>query len=398
MATKHPTSTPKAPNGSGSVTYDRSARRWVARMTLPDGRRPKRTAPSEREAWQLLDAMLIEAATGKLDPSRLRVAGVVEAYRTEVVPARQRSYSWRVNQLWALDLIEKQLGERLLAKLSVGDVDSMLKRLGAASYSRESLIRVRSVGGQVVEWALRRDLVQRNVFRHAELPEGAARTPEKRSLTPEQAGRLVEAIEDERNGAMYLLALSVGVRPGELLGLTWEDVDLDAGVVHVRRALRLGEHGPEVASTLKTNTTKAYRSIRLAEPVVAALRRHRAAQAAERLELGAAWGQRRDRDDRWPDLVFTTTLGTPIRPESLRRSFSRITLAALGERWTPNELRHSAASLLSAAGVRLEQIADVLGHVNTRMTGGVYRHATGPVIEHAAAPMNDFLGRREPQV
>jgi integrase len=389
-------SAPKSPNGNGSVTFDCNAGRWVARVSTPDGRRVKRTAPTEREAWAHLGAMLIDTTPDTLDPARLTVAGIVEAYRTDVVPARQRSYSWRTNQLWSLDIIDRQLGHRLLSKLSVGDIDSMLKRLVADGYSRESLIRIRSVGGQLVEWALRRDLVGRNVFRHAELPDGAARTPEKRSLTPEQAERLIEAVESERNGAMYLLGLSVGLRPGELLGLTWEDIDLDAGVVHVRRALRLGEHGPEIASTLKTNTTKAYRSIRLAPPVVAALRRHRVDQATERLTLGEAWGQRGD-GSRWPDLVFTTTLGTPIRPENLRRSFAAITKAALGERWTPNELRHSAASLLSAAGVRLEQIADVLGHVNTRMTGGVYRHATGPVIEHAAAPMTDLLGCRDAQ-
>ena len=90
--------------------------------------------------------------------------------------------------------------------------------------------------------------------------------------------------------------------------------------------------------------------------------------------------------------MFTTSVGTPIDPKNLRREFNRITRDAGLGHWTPTELRHSAVSLFSAAGVALEHIADVVGHDGTRMTGGIYRHVLAPVISHAAEPMDWLFG------
>jgi integrase len=85
--------------------------------------------------------------------------------------------------------------------------------------------------------------------------------------------------------------------------------------------------------------------------------------------------------------VFTTTLGTPIDPRNFRRHFGKLTvLAGLGH-WHPHELRHSAVSLLSAAGVPLEAVADLVGHDSTRMTSGVYRHVLAPAVSAAVEPM-----------
>ena len=90
--------------------------------------------------------------------------------------------------------------------------------------------------------------------------------------------------------------------------------------------------------------------------------------------------------------MFTTTIGTPINPSNLRRSFRRVTTAAGLGRWRPHELRHSAASLLSEPGVPLEVVADVLGHDGTRMTALVYRHAVSPTVGAAVAPMESLFG------
>lgn len=82
--------------------------------------------------------------------------------------------------------------------------------------------------------------------------------------------------------------------------------------------------------------------------------------------------------------MFTTSVGTALDPANLRRSFSALTRSAGLGHWTPKDLRHSAASLLSAAGVPLELIADILGHDGTRMAGGVYRHAVRPTVAAGA--------------
>ena len=104
---------------------------------------------------------------------------------------------------------------------------------------------------------------------------------------------------------------------------------------------------------------------------------HRDTLVAEQVKIGALWSNP-------DDLVFTTTVGGPIDPNNLRRTFAGITESAGLGHWHPHELRHSAASILSAAGVPLERIADVLGHDGTRMTAQIYRHAVAPTIDDAA--------------
>jgi integrase len=103
-----------------------------------------------------------------------------------------------------------------------------------------------------------------------------------------------------------------------------------------------------------------------------ALHCHQKQQIGNRMAAGPSWVD--------SGLVFTTSVGTAIDPRNFRRSFTRLTERAGLGRWHPNELRHSAVSLLSAAGVREEDVADIVGHVTTRMTHRVYRHQIAPAI------------------
>jgi integrase len=184
-----------------------------------------------------------------------------------------------------------------------------------------------------------------------------------------------------------VLGLTCGLRPGELLGLCWEDVDLDQGRLRVSRAVsRVGgtvQLGP-------TKTTSSRRQLRLPAAAEDALRQHRTRQQEQQDLMGSHWQDL--------GLVFPTGRGTLLDPANLRRSLRTVTEQADLGRWHPHELRHSAASLLSAAGVPLEQVADVLGHANTRVTSATYRHPTTPTIEAAARPMDQVFGgsRHEP--
>src|SRR5262245_35710901 len=130
---------------------------------------------------------------------------------------------------------------------------------------------------------------------------------EAQVLDAEPARRLLETARGDRLEALYVLALTTGMRQGELLGLRWDAVDLDRGVLHVRRKLlrtcrQLVENAPK--------TESGRRSIDLSQPALEALRRHRTRQLEERLVLGSAWGR--------PDLVFTTTSGQPLNACTVR--------------------------------------------------------------------------------
>ncbi len=131
-------------------------------------------------------------------------------------------------------------------------------------------------------------------------------------------------------------------------------------------------------------TPKSRRALVLPELVVEALKAHERIQADERSRAGTTWTDL--------DLVFPTTIGTPMSPSNLRRDLNALTEAAGLGRWSPNELRHSAASLLSASGVPLEQIADLLGHTDTRMLLKHYRHPISRTVDAAVGPMERMFG------
>jgi integrase len=260
--------------------------------------------------------------------------------------------------------------------MSVDDVEAVLRSMAARGLARNSVMRARAVLVLALTHAERRDLVVRNVARLAEMPVGATAPREGRSLTVEQARTLLDAAAGDRLEALWLCGLMLGLRPGELCGLLWEDVDLDAATLQVRRSLKNERAGLRLG---EPKTRRSYRGLDLPPVVVEALRAHRARQAQERLFAGSAWVS--------SGLVFSTQVGTPVDPAHLRRSFSALTHRAGLGHWAPKELRHSAASLLSAAGVPLELIADVLGHDGTRMTGAVYRHAVRPTVAAGAEAM-----------
>ncbi|MDP9074572.1 MAG: site-specific integrase [Actinomycetota bacterium] len=219
-----------------------------------------------------------------------------------------------------------------------------------------------------LDQAVRRDLVACNVAALTDTPDGP--TSEGRSLTVEQANVLLDAANGDRLEAAYLTLLMLGLRPGELLGLPRDAVDTDAEQMKVRQALTVERGSKVVIGPVKTPGSR--RTLALPRQVAEALRAHRRRQLEERLAAGPNWVD--------SGLVFTTFVGTPIHPRNFRRSFTHLTeRAGLGP-WHPHELRHSAVSLLSAAGVREEDVADVVGHVTTRMTHQVYRHQVAPAI------------------
>ena len=270
------------------------------------------------------------------------------------------------------------LGRTRLAKLTPTAVQALLQAKTQEGYSPTTVRRIRGVLVQVLKQAERWGLVARNV---AALTNGP-RIPKRegRTLTIDQAKALLAAARGDRLEPLYVVMLSLGLRRGEALALDWNDVDLDARTLRVRRSVRR-EGGKLVLGELKTAGSR--RVLNLPIPVVEALRAHRVRQAAERLEAGP----------RWQDLglVFTTTIGTAIDPANLRHYFEALALrAGLGHRH-PHELRHSAASIMLAQGVPLEVVSEVLGHSSIRVTKDTYGHIMAPAKEAAAEAMGVAL-------
>jgi integrase len=133
--------------------------------------------------------------------------------------------------------------------------------------------------------AVRDDLIPRNVA-SGERPRSSRHQKEARALSPTQVRALLAEASGERNEAMYIAAIHTGLRKGELLGLKWTDLDLDAGTLSVRRSLKVTNHGLDFGPT-KNKASR--RSVPLNKSAVAALKAHRLRQNEESLKLGELW-------------------------------------------------------------------------------------------------------------
>ena len=183
--------------------------------------------------------------------------------------------------------------------------------------------------------------------------------------------------------ALYTVALALGLRQGEALGLRWQDVDLEAGLLHVRVALqRLPNESPRL---VEPKTRQSRRSLPLPGVVTTQLRDHRARQQAERALAGAAWPE-----DDW-DLIFTTARGGPMSAVTLTKQFKRH-LAAIGlPDMRFHDLRHSCASLLVAQGVHPRVVMEILGHSTIALTMNTYSHVLPAAQRQAADAMDRLL-------
>jgi len=189
------------------------------------------------------------------------------------------------------------------------------------------------------------------------------------------------------NGGLYVLALTTGMRQGELLALRWKDVDLEAASLSVRGTLTRSPDGLTVA---EPKTTGSRRHVFLGIIAVDALRRHRVNQTAERLLKSPEWENN--------DLVFANEVGKPIEASNLRRrSFQPLLEKAGLPRIRFHDLRHSAATLLLTQGIHPKVVSERLGHSKVSITLDLYSHVT-PTLQKEAAMALDALiaGSEEP--
>lgn len=370
--------------GEGGIRQ-REDGRWEATVELGwrDGRRVRKSIYGRTKAevaGKLRNAQVKTDRGLPLGDQRRTLSALLDSWlegqrHGEKAAATLDQYEWAIEKH-----LKPALGRTKLVHLSPEDVEGMLRRRAQAGASKSTLVRIRTVLSMALQEAVRRDQVARNAAELAETPAAPKRL--SRSLTIEEAKRLLVAAVGNRLEAAYVTMLMLGLRPGEALGLRWEDVDLKDRIVKVRQALRRGHDSRLELGVLKTAGSR--RTLAVPSPVIEALKAHRRRQLEERIKAGPAWVD--------SGLVFTTEIGTWVDPRNFRRAFAAVCKKAELGAWHPHELRHSTVSLLSAAGVPEEEIADVVGHMTTRMTHEVYRHQVTPTIDAGQEPMERLFG------
>ncbi|WP_245765209.1 tyrosine-type recombinase/integrase [Nonomuraea jiangxiensis] len=238
---------------------------------------------------------------------------------------------------------------------------------------------IHAVLRNALECAVREEIIARNVAKLVKVLVPKYKV--NRGLTVPQARAVLKAARSHRLYALYVLALCLGLRRGELLGLRWTDVDLEAAKLEVTRSLQ------RVAGRLqfvRPKTSDSERTVPLPPICVEALREHRRKLFAERSDRWEEWKEH--------GLVFPSRCGTPMEPDNLRRSWGDIRkTAALGE-MRFHDLRHTCVTLLLNLGVPPQVVRDIVGHSDIEVTMTIYAHASLDDKRTALGKLSDALG------
>jgi integrase len=252
------------------------------------------------------------------------------------------------------------LGRVKVAELTPQMVNAYLRRTLESGLSPRTVAHHRAVLRTALHDAMRHGHIERNAAGLSDPPRVPAY--EVRVMEPAEACAILNAVAGTNLEGPVAVSLWGGLRIGETLGLKWGDIDWDGRVLHIRRALM--RRGGET-SLVEPKSRSSRRNVPIPVPMAEALQRHRAREAAKRLELGFS----ELTDDH---LVFTAADAGPLKPSGLNRRF-RTALDAAGlrsRRW--HDLRHGCATLLLASGADLKVVSAILGHASISLTGNTY--------------------------
>lgn len=274
--------------------------------------------------------------------------------------------------------IKPELGRHKLKTLTPDRVQALYQRKLDSGLTTGTVRLVHSVLSRALDQAVKWGMVPRNVCKATTPPKRVSE--EIKPLDSKQARRLLDQAKGERLEALYVLAVTAGMRFGELLGLRWQDLDLEAATLRVRRTKSTAKSGPDFT----TPKNGRGRIINLTRQAVEALKAHRAAQNAERLKAGSLWQDH--------GLVFCTHGGKPLDSHNVARtSFKPLLKRAELPSIRFHDLRHTCATLLLSQGHHPRLVQELLGHSSVALTLDRYSHVMPGMGEQTAAAMEAAL-------
>jgi integrase len=286
--------------------------------------------------------------------------------------------------------VKPYLGKLELTKLTTEKVEVWLRQLevdGRGARTRHfALQRLRTALNEAVA----RGHVARNVATLARAPRQQVR--KYVAPSPEDIAALRAAIRAERLEPLMTVALGTGLRRSEILGLTWEGLDLDGASPALQVVRRVNRANGQLLAREGAKTEAGQRRIPLSPLVVDALRRRREQELKERCAAGDAWQGPEYPNDRMTGFVFLSLVGTLLEPRNVFRVWKRVRERAGLDEHTFHGLRHDFGSLLMEQGVPDKVIAELLGHANPAVTRRVYQHASDPLQRDAVERLAAALG------
>lgn len=297
-----------------------------------------------------------------------------DAVRDTVKQTTFENYAYIVRQ----HLIP-ELGGVKLKDLKPDRVRRIYRKKLDSGLSSRTVRLTHTVLSKSLKQAVLDGVLPRNVCEAVKAPRDTKR--EMDPLSPAETRLFLGTAQGDRLEALYVVAISAGLREGELLGLRWTDVDLERGAVRVRQQLTRTKDG---LSFTRPKCGKS-RNVKLTERAVESLKDHHKRQNEERARLGSLWKN--------SGLVFTSTVGTPVDVGNLTyRSFRPLLRRAGLSQVRVHDLRHTAATLLLGKGVVHPKIVqEMLGHSTITQTMDTYSHVLPDMQDGAVAAMQDAL-------
>lgn len=357
--------------------------RWTAAVSLGGRRRKWFYGATREEVHRKLTAALHAINNGGLPDARgLTLGTFLTQWLEEVARPSVRPWTYHGYEVHVRVHIDPLLGNVLLDRLEPLHVQSLMNRKLRDGLSPKTVRYIRGTLRTALNQAVRWGLITRNAAALVDGPR--VPTHEIQPFSPQEARRFLSAAKGHRLEALYSVALTLGLRQGEALGLRWQDVDLEMGYLRVTRQLqRFGG----VFQLVEPKTVRSRRTIVMPPMVARVLSQHQARQDTERRTAGTNWKE-------W-GLVFARPDGYPLDGTVVTHQFHRfLEQSGLPQRRF-HDLRHSCATLLLAQGVSPRVVMEILGHSHIALTMNTYTHVVPELRRDAAQRMESLL--QEPE-
>jgi integrase len=370
-------------NGEGGITRHKKSGLYMARYTIQTPTGPKRKTPygkTRREVGERLTKAKADRDGGLVfDADNIKLGGYLGRWLTDSVRDTVRPTTFeRYEQIVRLHL-RPVLGQLKLKNLTSAHVRGLYRQKLDAGLAPRTVQYVHVTLHKALEQAIADGLIPRNATEAVKPPQ--VRREEMRPLTAKQVRILFDAAKGDRLAALYVLAVTTGLRQGELLGLKWDDVDLEAGTLQVRRTLTTAKGGPQLTSP---KTKGSRRTVKLPQTALEALRSHLERQLGEIDQAGSLWREN--------GLIFASESGDPLdRRNVTTHQFKPLLKRAGLPQIRFHELRHTCATLLLSKNVNPKIVSEMLGHASIAITLDTYSHVLPNMQDSAAKAMEDAL-------
>jgi len=367
---------------------------WEALITLgrdPGTGKVKRLAVYGKTQQECRDKLIETLQSIKnqtfVEPHKITVESWMDTWLKEykkdnIRPTTYSSYEYIIRVH-----IKPNLGKAYLRDLRPEQIQKFYNERKASGLSSRTVRYIHTILHEALEQAVKNNLIVRNVTDATTLPKQEKK--EMRVLTVEEQNRFMEVLSADKMGIIFKLDLATGMRKGELIALTWNNVNLRDGVIRVTRSLsrtrvnfdKESKENKTAVIIQKPKTKKGERSIPLFDSIITDLKKHKEAEKEKLKNLG--WDDIKIKQHFKDGLVFTNELGGHIEPRNLSRKFYSLVKAAGISKANLHCLRHSFATRLLEMGVSPKVVQEILGHSTITLTLDTYSHVM-PELKKAA--------------